>query len=680
MGEAAHDLMYALVLENGRLWGDAAIEIQREDAAAVFSDSPPYKHFITRPRGGSKPLALDTPIPTPSGWTTMGEIQVGDSVFDAHGVPTVVTHVGEVLIGEPCYRVEFTDGEPIVASADHEWLVEDHRIIADGGSDYLVTVTTESMRGHLYYGSGSALRWRIRWRISRDRAISVLLDVGVSGIIPVSSVPVRCIRVASPSHLYLAGRSAIPTHNSSDLAGITLSWLATEAPARSNGRVVASNADQASILIEAAASFVARTPELEGVIKVEAERLVAPNGAYIRILSQSDSGSWGLRDCRFLICDEFAQWPETRAAKRVYSAIRSTVQKVDGCKLIVITSSGEPSHWYYQGVYLKAKNDSSWRVSEMPGPVPWQSPEELASLKRDLSPSEYLRLVMNIAAQDEERAISEQDYEVANVLYGSLHPREGVKYVITVDIGLYHDATVMCVAHKEPIDPENNYGPQRVVIDHLERWKGTRAQPVQVQDVEDWLVRQATLYNMAEVYYDPNQFRGAGQNLNRRGVRAKEWEFTVTSVGKVASALVQLFRNRLIWLYGTRELREELLSVRLKETAPGVTRLDHDRTGHDDQAVAIGMAGDILLGKGAWGMGAAWMEAMKRDIAAEEAMDDPERRKRAIAMSLGMNVPMLGQEAPPGAASSIGCKHTFRGLFKRCIKCGTKMEEAVTVN
>ena len=34
-----------------------------------------------------KSLALDTPIPTPDGWTTMGDIQAGDTVFDEHGKP-----------------------------------------------------------------------------------------------------------------------------------------------------------------------------------------------------------------------------------------------------------------------------------------------------------------------------------------------------------------------------------------------------------------------------------------------------------------------------------------------------------------------------------------------------------------------------------------------------------------
>jgi replicative DNA helicase len=37
----------------------------------------------------------------------------------------------------------------------------------------------------------------------------------VKAIRPVPSVPVRCIQVDSPSHLYLAGRACIPTHNTS---------------------------------------------------------------------------------------------------------------------------------------------------------------------------------------------------------------------------------------------------------------------------------------------------------------------------------------------------------------------------------------------------------------------------------------------------------------------------------
>ena len=72
--------------------------------------------------GIGKALALDTPLPTPSGWTTMGEVQVGDQLLDADGHPTTVVAATEVLHGRPCYRVRFSDGSTVVADAQHQWL------------------------------------------------------------------------------------------------------------------------------------------------------------------------------------------------------------------------------------------------------------------------------------------------------------------------------------------------------------------------------------------------------------------------------------------------------------------------------------------------------------------------------------------------------------------------------
>jgi len=71
--------------------------------------------------GAGKALALDTPLPTPTGWTTMGEVRVGDHLIGADGRPTRVVAATDVMHGRPCYEVEFDDGTVIVADADHEW-------------------------------------------------------------------------------------------------------------------------------------------------------------------------------------------------------------------------------------------------------------------------------------------------------------------------------------------------------------------------------------------------------------------------------------------------------------------------------------------------------------------------------------------------------------------------------
>jgi len=79
-----------------------------------------------RPAMG-KALALDTPVPTPTGWTTMGDVRVGDEVYDDLGRPCRVTYTSPVFTGRRCYRLCFDDGSSVVADAEHRWLAYDHR-------------------------------------------------------------------------------------------------------------------------------------------------------------------------------------------------------------------------------------------------------------------------------------------------------------------------------------------------------------------------------------------------------------------------------------------------------------------------------------------------------------------------------------------------------------------------
>jgi deoxycytidine triphosphate deaminase len=72
-----------------------------------------------------KALALGTPVPTPLGWRTMGELSPGDFVFDETGTPTEVVAVSAAMIGRPCREVVFSDGQRVVADAAHQWVTVD---------------------------------------------------------------------------------------------------------------------------------------------------------------------------------------------------------------------------------------------------------------------------------------------------------------------------------------------------------------------------------------------------------------------------------------------------------------------------------------------------------------------------------------------------------------------------
>ncbi|HEX4222800.1 MAG TPA: replicative DNA helicase [Pseudonocardiaceae bacterium] len=95
------------------------------DLDEVTNGLHPGQMIIVAARPGvGKALALDTALPTPSGWTTMGEVVVGDELLGADGRPTRVVAATEVMLDRPCYEVEFSDGTVLVADAQHQWLTE----------------------------------------------------------------------------------------------------------------------------------------------------------------------------------------------------------------------------------------------------------------------------------------------------------------------------------------------------------------------------------------------------------------------------------------------------------------------------------------------------------------------------------------------------------------------------
>lgn len=67
-----------------------------------------------------KPLAVDCPVPTPSGWSTMGELRVGDEVFDHAGRPCRVVNVTERWTA-PRNRVWLSDGTFVDSHPKHLW-------------------------------------------------------------------------------------------------------------------------------------------------------------------------------------------------------------------------------------------------------------------------------------------------------------------------------------------------------------------------------------------------------------------------------------------------------------------------------------------------------------------------------------------------------------------------------
>lgn len=68
-----------------------------------------YEQVLVDHKGGY----IHTPIATPDGWTTLGQLQPGNTVFGADGQPCQVTRVYPVQHRD-CYRITFDDGSDLI--------------------------------------------------------------------------------------------------------------------------------------------------------------------------------------------------------------------------------------------------------------------------------------------------------------------------------------------------------------------------------------------------------------------------------------------------------------------------------------------------------------------------------------------------------------------------------------
>jgi len=373
---------------------------------------------------------------------------------------------------------------------------------------------------------------------------------------------------------------------------MALVWLATEAAPGARGFCFSGSREQAAILIDSASGLVDRTPELRGTIVVQSQKLIATStGATVEVRAADGDTAWGLLPS-FLVVDELAQWQETRRARKLWVAITSSLAKVPGCRFVCLTSAGSPGHWSYRVLKDALNAPDRWHVHEVPGPLPWVDEADLKA--QGLRDSEYLRLHLNVWSQSEDHLVSEEDLEAAAVLEGEQEPRPGVQYVMSVDLGLVHDRTVVAVGHAEPTSDEAG-APRRVVVDSLKRWRGKRLRPVQLSDVEAYIALTARRYSNAKVIFDPWQAAGLSQRLQTQGIRCEAFNFTQTSTARLASSLHLALKNRLVWLPNDDELLTELAHIRLRENGIGQVRLDHDADGHDDMAVTVAMIVNELI-------------------------------------------------------------------------------------
>ena len=178
--------------------------------------------MIFQPPRSGKLLADSTPVLTPEGWKTHGELKAGDFVFGIDGKPIKVLAVSEKQTAN--LLVEFSNGEKIKCHKLHEWGVVIESLIDPSRTFYEISETEDIEKG-LEHGFVYSLPYHLHPVSKRNLGV-----INLSSIKECEEEQGHCIQVNTTDGLYLVGKSLIPTHNSMLVSEYFPAWFLGKNP------------------------------------------------------------------------------------------------------------------------------------------------------------------------------------------------------------------------------------------------------------------------------------------------------------------------------------------------------------------------------------------------------------------------------------------------------------------
>ena len=349
---------------------------------------------------------------------------------------------------------------------------------------------------------------------------------------------------------------------------------------------LAADGRQGELAIDCIAGFVTRTDGLADRVQLQARKVVVPStGASLEIMPADAAGAWGLTP-HWLFVDEIGNWQDTPAARRLWEAASSAVAKRRDARLCVLTTASSPDHFAYK-VLQHARQSSLWRVSERSGPPPWMAQDRIEEQRARLPAPIFAQLFQNDWTAAEGSFLDPAVIDSTFTLDGPTleRARDASAYAAGLDLGTVNDRTVFALGHREG---------DRVLLDRMEVWQGSRKRSVDFAQVEEFIVQAHRRFGFT-LRLDPWQGLDLAQRLRAQGIRCEEFTFSSSSKQRLAATLLSAINAGNLLMYDAEGLRDELLALRLVQTSAGAWAFDHQRGGHDDRAVALALVAVALL-------------------------------------------------------------------------------------
>lgn len=221
--------------------------------------------LVCGPTGSGKALHIDTLIPTPTGMKRVGEIKIGDKIYDKDKNLTEVLDIHQASRKDKLYKITLENGEVFKASGPHEWVVHNNKGLLSSVTtdeifnkfeyEYFIPklnfpvrlyngYTVEERKELLYGMTGNSELEIIKLDEYTDEIVELANSLGyytyyeneklvinktkskrLTRIVKVEKIKDNykdyfCFEVDSESHTYLIGNTFTITHNSTTMASI----------------------------------------------------------------------------------------------------------------------------------------------------------------------------------------------------------------------------------------------------------------------------------------------------------------------------------------------------------------------------------------------------------------------------------------------------------------------------
>ncbi len=341
--------------------------------------------------------------------------------------------------------------------------------------------------------------------------------------------------------------------------------------------------DQAGIIGDMAAGFIARTPALRRQAKVTRGRLDFRNGSTVRILSSDEPSAHGGggRGLRYrLILDELALWPDFGLA---HTLLAST-GKVPDVQTVVLSNPGAVRGGEAWRLRTKAEaRRAGWHLyAPADGITPgWITDEWRQQMREALPEPLYNRFVLGRWHDGPDQFLSRE--QVMGCVDATWTPQASSRLpsYCGCDLGLRKDRTSIAVVGWD--------GPRLVL---LNAWtadpEAVAGGEILIQAVEEMLTLIGQAFAPQRILLDPWQLIGSRQRLAAT-LPVQDFPYVVSNQEKVSATLYNLLASRRLRLYPDDDLVDELVGLQTVVTPKGF-RFDHRRGGFNDRVVALGMA------------------------------------------------------------------------------------------